>query len=528
MLRPDRMLGPPGGGRHGPRRGGSGCLVAARSPTAAMKATVAFLGTFALTLALFLLVPQIDLLTSGLFYSPHRGFFLAKWPPVELLYHSVRWLSWSIVVVVGFGSVWLFLVERPLRRLDRKMLCFLALSTALGPGLIVNTLLKDHWGRARPTQVEAFGGTRHFTPAPLPAAECVTNCSFPSGHAALGFSLVAFVFLLPAGAPRRRGFGAALGLGALIGFARIAQGAHFLSDVAYAGLIVFATTALLHWWIVEQDGLAAPALRRFYGAACRGTRFAWLAARRIGGSSVARLGLGTAAVAILVTTSIANWDRPLAVFCHAQGPGVRALFDLTGRLGLAYGWLTVFGVAFVALHWGGKLPRLLPFERRLRAWSPIPSFLFASIAAAGVAADVLKVVFGRTRPKLLFRADLYGFTWFSWHADHWSFPSGHAATIVSLMTALWCLWPSHVLFYIAGGMLIAASRIVVGAHFLSDTIAGAWLAVLTTRGVTWLFARGAIDLVTARHDQLPSARVLPWPCRRLGGLAAMRGRRDCE
>jgi lipid A 4'-phosphatase len=60
--------------------------------------------------------------------------------------------------------------------------------------LLANTLLKDHWGRARPTQIEAFGGLQRFTPAPLPAAECERNCAFVSGHAALGFSLVAFGF----------------------------------------------------------------------------------------------------------------------------------------------------------------------------------------------------------------------------------------------------------------------------------------------------------------------------------------------
>jgi membrane-associated phospholipid phosphatase len=229
--------------------------------------------------------------------------------------------------------------------------------------------------------------------------------------------------------------------------------------------------------------------------------------------------------AVLVATSIATVDRPLARFCHGLGPDVHALFDLTGRLGLGYGWLTLFSAGFVALHWGGMMPRLRPFEHRMWAWSPIPAFLFASVAASGIAVDVLKVIFGRTRPKLLFGADLYGFTWVSWHADHWSFPSGHTATIVSLMTAFWYLWPTHLLFYIVIGTLVAASRVVDGAHFLSDTMAGAWLAVLTTRGVVLLFVRGGIDLAAARHGRSRSDRILPWPCRRLGRVAPVR---DCQ
>ena len=458
-----------------------------------MKAAAAFLAVFASALALFLLLPQIDLMASGLFYTSERGFFLKNWVPVTLLYDSIPWLALGIVLILGFGTGWLFLIGRPLWRLDRKALCFIALSTALVPGFIVNTVLKDHWGRARPNQIAAFGGTREFSPAPLPAAQCPRNCSFPSGHAALGFSLVAFALLLPPGPARRCGVAAAVGFGALVGLARIAQGAHFLSDVVYAGLLVSGMAAALHWWIVEQDGLAAKRFALLHRAAGRAGRFA----ARASASPTVRLGLATAAVAVLVTLSVTAWDRPLALFFHAQDPGIHAPFRLAGRLGYATGWLTVFAIASAALYWGGSVPRLRPFERRLRAWSPIPAFLFAAIAASGIAADLLKVVCGRARPKLLFGADFYGFTWFGWNADHWSFPSGHATTIVALSTALWCLWPKHVLLYLLVGATVAASRVVVGAHFLGDAIAGAWLAVLITRGVMLLFARAGIDLVTA-------------------------------
>jgi lipid A 4'-phosphatase len=492
------------------------------------KAAAIYFCLMALALTLFLGLPQIDLLTSGLFYAPGRGFFLENWLPVKVLYHSIAWLSWSIIFVVGLGAAWLFLNERPLWRLDRKALCFLALSTAVGPGLIVNTVLKDHWGRARPIWIEAFGGTHHFTPAPLPAAECATNCSFASGHAALGYSFVAFAFLLPAGALRRRAITAALLFGTLVGLARIAQGRHFVSDVAYAGLIVYGTTAGLHWWIVEKDSLAAPWLRHLYFAGGRFTMSAWPAARRIWASAVGRLGLGSVAVAILVAISIETVDRPLALFFHAQGPDIHALFDFTGRLGLSAGWLTVFGVGFAALRWGGTLPRLRPLDRWLRACSPITVFLFASIAASGMVADVLKVVFGRARPKLLFGDHLYGFTWFSWHADHWSFPSGHAATIVSLVTAFWYLWPSHVLFYILIGTIVATSRVVIGAHFLSDTMAGAWLALLTTRGIVLLFACNGIDLTAVRHGRPPPDRISPRLRRRFGGVAIVPDRPDFQ
>ena len=240
-----------------------------------MKAVTAYLGVIAITLAIFFFAPEVDLAPSRLFYEPERGFVLAGWPPIVLLFHAIPWVAWGTLVVIAVGASWLLLFGRPLWRLDRKALIFLAASTVAGPGLLANTLLKDHWGRARPVQTVAFGGTHRFTPAPLPASECNRNCAFVSGHAALGFSLVAFAFVLPPSRARRCGVAAALGFGALVGLGRIAQGAHFLSDVVYAGLLVYGTTARLHWWIVDCDCLAAPALLRFYRLISRGAAATW-------------------------------------------------------------------------------------------------------------------------------------------------------------------------------------------------------------------------------------------------------------
>jgi membrane-associated phospholipid phosphatase len=113
-----------------------------------------------------------------------------------------------------------------------------------------------------------------------------------------------------------------------------------------------------------------------------------------------------------------------------------------------------------------------------------------------------------------------------WHPDYWSFPSGHSATIVALMTALWVVWPQHLLFYLLAAAIVCMSRVVVGAHYLADTFAGALVAVLATRGVAQLFARGGIDLAAARQGLGSLDGVLPWPCRRLGGAPVVRNRAD--
>ncbi len=430
-----------------------------------MKATAAFVAVLVASLGIFLLLPEIDLAASRLFYDPQLGFYLAGGPRWAAE-RSIPWLTGLIAAIVAIGAVRLAVTKAPLWRLDRKALVFVALAVVLGPGLVVNTLLKDHWGRARPDQTAAFGGSRLFTPAPLPALQCERNCSFVAGDAALGFSLVAFAFLLPHGRRRTVAVAATVAFGAVVGLGRVAAGRHFLSDVVFAGLIVFAMSRLLCSWIVERDGLGRPAL------------MVW---RRALGALDGRVWLWLAAVAAIEAIAIVWLDRPLATALREDGTALHPVFRAIDRLGLGYPYLILFGLAYAAMRWSAMLPPLRPWAAALRASARVPAFLFAAVAVSGLIVDLLKVAFGRTRPKLLFADGIYDFSWIGLRADHWSFPSGHAATAAALMTALWCLWPRPIALYVAIAALVATSRVVIGAHYLSDTVMGGFVAVLVTR-----------------------------------------------
>jgi lipid A 4'-phosphatase len=85
----------------------------------------------------------------------------------------------------------------------------------------------------------------------LPSDQCQRNCSFPSGHAALGFFFVAIGFVV--GRHRGRWMRAGVALGTMLGCVRIVQGGHFLSDVVFAFCFVFVTAWVLHALLYKAE-----------------------------------------------------------------------------------------------------------------------------------------------------------------------------------------------------------------------------------------------------------------------------------
>lgn len=150
-------------------------------------------------------------------------------------------LGVSGLVVLAGG-----LVLRGMRRWQ-KVSAFVVLSLVIGPGLIVNGLLKPCWGRPRPVQLEEFGGTAEYCPVWQPGTE-VVGASFPSGHASMGFFLMVPGFLFYRTNRRLAVLLFTLGISAgfLIGTARIVQGRHFPSDVLWSAACVYFTALSLY------------------------------------------------------------------------------------------------------------------------------------------------------------------------------------------------------------------------------------------------------------------------------------------
>lgn len=134
----------------------------------------------------------------------------------------------------------------------RLYAAYVLLVFVVGPGLLVNTLFKDNWGRPRPVQVEELGGQDAYVPPGYFVANG-DGRSFPSGHSSVGFAFIAFWFLWRRDKPlwAKRALWGTLGLGVAVGLTRMAAGGHFLSDVIWSAWVVLFAAWLLYYPILR-------------------------------------------------------------------------------------------------------------------------------------------------------------------------------------------------------------------------------------------------------------------------------------
>jgi membrane-associated PAP2 superfamily phosphatase len=188
------------------------------------------LALVAILTVLFLLFPGLDIWFSGLFYDPNTKFpilNLGAFIGLRAIGNDLTWLAALALVFVVLAKI--ALPWRPTLVPPRDIL-FILSTLAIGPGLVVNLILKDHWGRPRPWRVDIFGGDQPFVGVWRITHACSTNCSFVSGEASSAIWLTTLVVLLPA--PwRPLGLRIVIGLAVLLSLNRIAMGGHFLSDV---------------------------------------------------------------------------------------------------------------------------------------------------------------------------------------------------------------------------------------------------------------------------------------------------------
>lgn len=148
---------------------------------------------------------------------------------------------------------------------------------------------------------------------------------------------------------------------------------------------------------------------------------------------------------------------------------------------------------------GGAAFRLVVFLAvlawlvRRRAW-PVAAWVLTAVVVIGPLTTLLKEVFGRIRPDF----DAGGA-----RLDSLSYPSGHSSGIATLVTvALVLAWPVlaprarriWLAVGVAAAVLVGATRMWLGVHYLTDVLGG-WAL-----GVSWSL------LVALAFEALPGGR----------------------
>ena len=182
----------------------------------------------------------------------------------------------------------------------------------------------------------------------------------------------------------------------------------------------------------------------------------------------------TCAALILTFFGLFEFDVPLTRFVrslndfqrdHLHNPWLARLSDTGDRLGKGES-LAVLSVLLLAVGYGLKLT----------VWKGAGWQTLLAHGLAGLSNNLLKHLVGRARPKFMHsgKLELSPLSGSGWD----SFPSGHSMASFAVATVLTVRFPKARWVIIPFAVAIAASRVLRGAHFLTDAAGGAVLGAL--------------------------------------------------
>jgi lipid A 4'-phosphatase len=196
-------------------------------------------------------VTSLDIIIQRFFYSDAKGWVIQTKGFWDIIYRYGIFPGYLLAIIgLIMISVSYWRVQYVKYRRSALLLVF---TMMLGPGLFVNAIFKDHWGRPRPRDIKEFGGTETYV-CPCVKGSSPEGKSFPCGHCSMGFFL-AVPYLIYR---KRRKIIAATFLvagfswGTVIGISRMMAGGHFPSDVVWAAGMVWIT-ALIGFYLFRPD-----------------------------------------------------------------------------------------------------------------------------------------------------------------------------------------------------------------------------------------------------------------------------------
>lgn len=198
---------------------------------------------------IFILFPNLDLIISNLFYIEDIGFVYKRHIFALSFFYIIPLLTKLLGIFLFLYLLYLYIKHKNIPKILKSKLFLLLIILSISPGLTVNFAFKENFGRARPSQIKEFSGTKEFSRSFAFSNQCKHNCSFSSGHAAMGFYFSVFAYIFGK-IYFNRIYILGILFGCLVGFSRILMGGHFFSDVIASGFVVLLLNHLIYLlWI---------------------------------------------------------------------------------------------------------------------------------------------------------------------------------------------------------------------------------------------------------------------------------------
>ncbi|MEZ5647738.1 MAG: phosphatase PAP2 family protein [Alphaproteobacteria bacterium] len=203
----------------------------------------------------------------------------------------------------------------------------------------------------------------------------------------------------------------------------------------------------------------------------------------------------------LSVLSIAFIDQPLHDYIQVNLP-VKwgGFFAVITPIGLGGPWYILFGVAAIyglasAFFTHSEIKR-----KQFRQIAKAAVYLLLVLVVTGLVVTILKIGIGRLRPSMLAEHGLSGFSPFNFAPGQGSFPSGHSQVIFAVMLGLHFVYPRYDFVYFFIAIIVAISRLMIGAHFLGDILIGAAIGGCGAFLIrNWFVARwGSVRLILNR------------------------------
>lgn len=214
---------------------------------------LAILMILMVTTTLLFWLTDLDRQFAALFFHPENANDF--WPERHAwLWRVLYDYTFPFTVIIDAAALLIYIVSFFRKGIQpfRHQALFVFLVIVIGPGLLVNLIIKDHWGRARPVHIQEFGGTYQYTP-PLKLGD-TPDKSFVCGHCSIGASFIVLYFL----AQNYKAFYLLLtfGMVSMLGVTRMTAGGHFLSDILWSAYLVFLVAyALYYGWYIRPKSV---------------------------------------------------------------------------------------------------------------------------------------------------------------------------------------------------------------------------------------------------------------------------------